>query len=344
MITAEQVQSALEMLKGKKKIAIITHIAPDGDAMGSSLGLSAWLQSNQLLGCPEVKVIIPSTYPNFLAWLPAADACIDYAANQEQAEQAVRESDLLFCLDFNEPKRVGDAAALFPLAQCPKILIDHHLHPDEDMVDLVISYPEAPATCFLVLELINSLNRLTNADTAISTEVATCLYCGLMTDTGNFAFNSNNPVLYEMIAQLLRAGINKDEIYDAVFNQFSVSRMELMGYCLFRKMKVYKNYHTALITLSASELKRFNFQKGDSEGIVNLPLQIADIRYSVFMREDTDRIKISFRSQGDHPVNIFAHDYFGGGGHKNAAGGESFHTLDATVKSFEDHFREYFSK
>ena len=314
-------------------------MAPDGDAMGSSLGLKLWLQSNSALGCPEVKVIIPSIYPNFLKWLPTAEECIVFASHPDEAKQAVKQADLVFCLDFNEPKRIAEAAELLPMASCPKVLVDHHLGPDHSMVDVVISYPEAPAACYLVLELLNGL-----ASQNLSTDVATCLYCGLMTDTGNFAFNSNNPVLYEMIAELLRAGINKDQIFDAVFNQYSVDRMELMGYCLFRKMKIYKNFHTALITLTTPELKRFHFQKGDSEGLVNLPLQIADVHYSVFMREDTDRIKISFRSQGNRPVNIFAHEFFNGGGHMNAAGGESFSTMDSTVKLFEDHFRDFFSK
>jgi len=326
-------------LPGKKHIVIFTHMAPDGDAMGSSLGLKLWLQSNSTLGCPEVKVIIPSIYPNFLKWLPTAEECIVFASHPDEAKQAVKQADLVFCLDFNEPKRIAEAAELLPMASCPKVLVDHHLGPDYSMVDVVISYPEAPAACYLVLELLNGL-----ASQNLSTDVATCLYCGLMTDTGNFAFNSNNPVLYEMIAELLRAGINKDQIFDAVFNQYSVDRMELMGYCLFRKMKIYKNFHTALITLTTPELKRFHFQKGDSEGLVNLPLQIADVHYSVFMREDTDRIKISFRSQGNRPVNIFAHEFFNGGGHMNAAGGESFSTMDSTIKLFEDHFRDFFSK
>lgn len=341
MITESQIQSVRDLLQGKERIVILTHMAPDGDAMGSSLGLKHWLQT-ALHG--SVQVIIPNIYPDFLGWLPAASECIVYSDHKPEAEAAVKAADLLFCLDFNEPKRIADAAALLPLASCPKVLIDHHLHPDEQMVDVVVSYSEAPATCYLVLELINALNNLSPFNSHLSTDTATCLYCGLMTDTGNFAFNSNNPVLYEMIAELLRAGIDKDRIFDAVFNQYSASRMEMMGYCLFRKMKIYKNYHAALITLSSSELRRFHFQKGDSEGIVNLPLQIADVYYSVFMREDVGQIKISFRSQGDRPVNIFAHDYFNGGGHMNAAGGESFNTLDATVKVFEEHFREYFRK
>lgn len=335
--------------------------------MGSSLGLKLWLRSR---GIGDVRVIVPNPFPEFLGWLPTADEILLYSASREACEEAVRQADLLFCVDFHEPKRIGDAAALFSLVTCPKVLIDHHLHPDEALFDLVISYPEAPAACYLVLELINGLNGESpsgvcaggsplegkgspsegNHSTArgavegLSTDVATCLYCGLMTDTGNFAFNSNNPVLYEMIAELLRAGINKDVIFDKVFNQYSANRMELMGFCLFRKMQIYKKYHTALITLSAAELRRFGFQKGDTEGFVNLPLQISDVYYSVFMREDSDRIKISFRSQGDRPVNVFAHDYFNGGGHMNAAGGESFNTLETTVKTFEEHFHDYFFK
>ena len=331
MISQAQIDSIKALLPGKKNIVILTHLSPDGDAMGSALGLRNWLG--------DAKVIVPNRFPDFLAWLPGASDIIIYSEQTQAAEQAVTEADLLFCLDFNEPNRIGNAAALFALTTCPKVLIDHHLHPDEQMVDAIISYPEAPATCYLVLEMINAINSH-----PITTDVATCLYCGLMTDTGNFAFNSNRPELYEMIAELLRAGINKDQIFDAVFNQYSANRMELMGYCLFRKMKIYKNYHTALITLTSSELRRFNFQKGDTEGFVNLPLQIADIRYSVFMREDSDRIKISFRSQGDRPVNIFAHEYFNGGGHMNAAGGESFNTMDTTVKTFEEHFRDFFRK
>ena len=313
--------------------------------MGSSLGLKLWLRSR---GIGDVRVIVPNPFPEFLGWLPTADEILLYSASREACEEAVRQADLLFCVDFHEPKRIGDAAALFSLVTCPKVLIDHHLHPDEALFDLVFSYPEAPAACYLVLELINGINeaegQLSIVNYQLSTDTATCLYCGLMTDTGNFAFNSNNPVLYEMIAELLRAGINKDVIFDKVFNQYSANRMELMGFCLFRKMQIYKKYHTALITLSAAELRRFGFQKGDTEGFVNLPLQISDVYYSVFMREDSDRIKISFRSQGDRPVNVFAHDYFNGGGHMNAAGGESFNTLETTVKTFEEHFHDYFFK
>ncbi len=338
MITNEQLAAVQNLLPGRKNIVIFTHLSPDGDALGSSHGLKLWLQT---AGYENVKVIVPNAFPNFLSWIPSADEAIVYDANPQLAEQTVAAADLIFGVDFNEPKRIGDVASLLQSASCPKILVDHHLNPDTTMCDVIISYPEAPAACYLVLELINLLS---GGLATLTTDTATAIYCGLMTDTGNFAVNSNNPVLYEMIAQLLRAGINKDVIYDKVFNQYSVDRMELMGYSLFRKMKVYPKYHTALITLTSAELRRFNFKKGDAEGLVNLPLQIGDVFYSVLMREDVDKIKMSFRSQGDRPVNEFAHLFFNGGGHKNAAGGESYNTMDATIKIFEDNFRNYFKK
>lgn len=341
LITLAQMEAVSSLLSAKQNIVIFTHLSPDGDAMGSSLGLYHYLH---LLG-KKATIIVPNRFPPFLAWMPGAEQILAFDEQAEEAKAAVHGADLAFCLDFNEPKRIGDAAALLPLLSCPKVLIDHHLHPAVDMVDVVISYSQAPAASYLVLELINMLMHATDsAVTSISQEMATCLYTGLMTDTGNFAFNSNNPDLYEMIAELLRAGINKDQIYDAVFNQYSVDRLRFTGYCLYHKMRIFPKYHTALIALTAEELKRFNFQSGDAEGIVNMPLQIGSIRYSCFMREDVDKIKISFRSQGNRPVNEFAHAFFNGGGHMNAAGGEFFGSVADAVKLFEDNYQKYFSK
>lgn len=321
-------------MAGKKKVVIFTHIAPDGDAMGSSLGLLHWLTAQGI----EATVVVPTKFPPFLAWMPGAERVLVHELVPEQVAQVAAEADLAFCLDFNEPKRIGNVAPVLLSLTCPKVLVDHHLHPDETMADVVISYPQAPAASYLVLELINQLGG------ELTQDAATCIYTGLMTDTGNFAFNSNNPVLYEMVAQLLRAGINKDQIFDSVFNQFSVDRLRFTGFCLYHKMRIFPKYHTALIALTSDELKRFNFQSGDAEGIVNMPLQIGTIYYSVFMREDVDKIKLSFRSQGDRPVNIFAHDIFNGGGHMNASGGEFFGTISDAVRTFENNYQKYFQK
>ncbi|MBQ0034543.1 MAG: DHH family phosphoesterase [Bacteroidales bacterium] len=354
MITSAQTESVRALLEGKRRIVIFSHVAPDGDAMGSSLGLRHWLLSAypQL---DDVSVIVPTPQPPFLRWMPGSDDVFIHSVQPEECRHVADNADLCFLLDFNEPKRIEAAEPLLASLSCPKILIDHHLHPDESMADVIISYSAAPAASYLVLELINSISQ--NSPLALSGErgreqgacslplpVATCLYTGLMTDTGNFAFNSNDPELYMMIAELLRAGINKDEIFDSVFNQFSVDRLRFTGYCIYHKMRIFPKYHAALIAISREELKRFNFQSGDAEGIVNMPLQIGPIKYSVFMREDVDKIKMSFRSQGDRPVNVFAHDIFNGGGHKNAAGGESYASLAEAVKLFEDNYQQYFLK
>ena len=340
MISDAQIQQLSSLLQGKKHIVIFTHVAPDGDAMGSSLGLQHWLNRN-VQGIEEVHVVVPTPFPPFLAWMPGADKVLVGTMQEADIQAVASRADLVFCLDFGEPKRVDALSSLLTSLTCPKVMVDHHTSPDEQMADLVISYPAAPATCFLMLEL---LNKLPFPSAQIPYETAVALYTGLMTDTGNFAYNSNNPELYEMIAQLLRAGINKDEIFDNVFNQYSVDRLRFTGYCLYHKMRIFSKYHTALIALSSEELKRFNFQSGDAEGIVNMPLQIGAIKYSVFIREDVDKIKMSFRSQGNRPVNDFAREIFNGGGHVNAAGGESHLSLAETVKLFEDNYQHFFKR
>ncbi len=337
---------AMRMMRQAKRIVLFTHIAPDGDAMGSSLAMYHWLRTREQWSLPpDVTLITPNTFPPFLAWMPGADQILVYENNEPQAKKIIAEADLHICLDFNEPKRIGPVGDRILLNPCPKLLIDHHLNPSA-FATLMFSHPEASSTCELVFRLLWQTSHAIP-----SLEIATCLYTGLMTDTGNFAFNSNNPDIYEMIAELVRVGINKDAIYNDVFNQYSADRMRLMGYCLYRKMKIYPDFHLSLIALSEEELKQFNFVAGDAEGIVNLPLQIKDIYYSVLMREQPPKpgtpkpvIKISFRSQGDRPVNIMAHDVFGGGGHMNASGGEMYGSLAQAVQRFEQKFPNYLKK
>jgi phosphoesterase RecJ-like protein len=238
---------------------------------------------------------------------------------------------------------------------CPKVLIDHHLNPT-DFADFIVSVPEASSTCELVWEVIGDRLEV-KGERLEARDIATCVYTGLMTDTGNFSYNSNRPQIYPMIAQLIEAGVDKDAIYNAVFNQYSVDRMKMVGYCLYQKMRVFPENHAALIYLNRKELYRFNFQKGDAEGIVNMPMQSKDIHYSVFMREDKatpdemaknggikTKIKLSFRSQGDRPVNVFASEVFNGGGHANAAGGEYYGPLAEAVQLFLDNYQKYFTK
>ena len=349
--------SILSYIQQAHKVAIFTHQSPDGDAMGSSLAMYHFIHS---FG-KEAQVIVPNAFPDFLAWMPGADTVLLYDTQKAQADTYLEATDLIICADFNDPKRIGALGDKMLSLTCPKVMIDHHLHPS-DFADFIVSVPEASSTCELVYEvLMNSQDPLAKRPLSNSEasntqrNIAQCLYTGLMTDTGNFSYNSNRPQIYPMIASLIEAGVDKDAIYNAVFNQYSVDRMKLVGYCLYQKMRVFPEHHTALIYLNRKELYRFNFQKGDAEGIVNMPLQSKDIHYSVFMREDKatpdeieknsgikTKIKLSFRSQGDRPVNVFASEVFNGGGHANAAGGEYYGPLAEAVQLFLDNYAKYF--
>ncbi|MBO5817083.1 MAG: DHH family phosphoesterase [Paludibacteraceae bacterium] len=327
-----------------QNVVLLTHQSPDGDAMGSSLAVYHYIKSLN----KAAQVIVPNAFPEFLAWMPGTENVLVYEGNETLADTYLDAADLIICTDFNAPKRIGALGDKMLTLTCPKVMIDHHLYPS-DFADFIVSVPEASSTCELVYEVLSTLNS------QLSTPIAQCLYTGLMTDTGNFSYNSNRPQIYEMVAKLIATGINKDEIYNAVFNQYSVDRMKLVGYCLYQKMRIFPEHHAALICLNRKELYRFNFQKGDAEGIVNMPLQSKDIHYSVFMREDKaspdemaknggikTKIKLSFRSQGDRPVNVFASEVFNGGGHANAAGGEYYGPLAEAVQLFLDNYTKYF--
>lgn len=369
-----EIRTAQEFINQSNNIVILTHMSPDGDAMGSSLAMRHFLEAQG----KHVSVIVPNAFPDFLAWLPKANEDIIYETHRAEADALLEQADLVICTDFNEPKRIGSLGDKLLSLTCKKMMIDHHLHP-ADFPDLTLSYPASPSTCELVYRLICELQRSDLPSTGVAdlqrsdlqrselqrsdlqrsdlTNIATCIYTGMMTDTGNFSFNSNYPEMYQIVGELVSFGVNKDEIYNRVFNAYSADRMRLMGYCLYQKMRIFPECHTALIYLSRKELYRFNFQSGDAEGIVNLPLQIKDIHYSCFMREDKvnptevalaggskTKIKISLRSQGDRPVNVFAKDIFGGGGHANASGGEYYGPLIEAVQLFIDNYPQYFAK
>ena len=329
-----------EKIEKAKHIVIFTHMAPDGDAMGSSLALYHFVKDR--FAVEQVTVIVPNAFPAFLGWMPGAEEIRIYEQKSRECDALIEQADLFICTDFNDPKRIGPMGEKMLANPCPKILIDHHLNP-VDFADEVHSEPEASSSCEIVYRLL--------ADGLLDKDIATCIYTGLMTDTGNFSYNSARCELYEIVADLVRAGVQKEKVYDAVFNQYSTDRVRLTGYALYRKMRIYPEYHLALITLDANELDRFHYQPGDCEGLVNMPLQIADVCYSVCMREERakpgtpkSRIRISFRSQGDRPVNIWASEVFHGGGHMNASGGELFGTIDQAVRLFEQTYSKYLKK
>ena len=347
-----EIRTVQEFINQANNVVILTHMSPDGDAMGSSLAMRHFLEAQG----KRVDVIVPNAFPDFLAWLPKANEDVIYEKQRELADGLLESADLVICTDFNDPKRIGSLGDKLLTLTCKKMMIDHHLHPS-NFPDLTLSYPASPSTCELVYRLITRLSPITDSRSPITEEIATCIYTGMMTDTGTFSFNSNYPEMYQIVGELVATGIDKDAIYNRVFNAYSADRMRLMGYCLYQKMKIFPEHHTALIYLSRKDLYRFNFQSGDAEGIVNLPLQIKDVYYSCFMREDKvnptekalaggskTKIKISLRSQGDRPVNVFAKDIFNGGGHANASGGEYYGPLPEAVQLFIDNYAQYFNK
>ncbi|MCQ2345692.1 MAG: DHH family phosphoesterase [Paludibacteraceae bacterium] len=357
-IAKHLVIGADKLISQASNVVILTHLSPDGDAMGSSLGFKHWL----IRQGKKVNVVVPNVFPDFLHWMPGAADDLVYENSKLQADELMEQADLIICTDFNEPKRIGTLGDKLmnllesrpTLSRQSVLLVDHHLFP-ADFADVTISYPDSPSASELVYRLISQISVLRQQPFSLDLDTATCLYTGMMTDTGNFSFNSNYPEMYEIVGNLVGIGVNKDAVYNAVFNSYKADRMRLMGFCLYQKMRIFPEYHTALIFLSRKELYRFNFQSGDAEGIVNLPLQIKDVYYSCFMREDkvypsevsqaggsNIKVKISMRSQGDRPVNTFCHDIFNGGGHMNASGGEYYGPIAEAVKLFVDNYANFF--
>lgn len=310
------------------KIVIVSHVSPDGDALGSSLGLKHFLSG---LG-KNVYVIVPNAFPDFLRWMPGSKDVIRYDKYSEFADELIFSADVIFCLDFNALSRIDAMGNVVKESAGRKVMIDHHLDP-EPFCRVTISHPEISSTSELVFRLICCLGCFED----ISREAAECIYTGMMTDTGGFTYNSNNREIYFIIGELLSKGIDKDEIYRKVFNTYSEGRLRLMGYVLYEKMIVYPQFRSALISLTDAEQKKFQYVKGDTEGFVNMPLQMKGICFSVFFREDAEKhmIKVSLRSVGKFPCNKIATEYFNGGGHLNASGGEFYGTMEEAVEKFK---------
>lgn len=301
-----------------RRIVVVCHVAPDGDAIGSSLALWHTLRG---LG-KDVFVVVPDACPASLRFLNGYKDILVYTRYTEFAQQLLENADLIFCLDFNEPKRVDKMEAALTASKARKILIDHHLHP-APFCNMTISHPEISSTCEVLFRVICSLGLFEQ----MGVDAASAIYTGMMTDTGNFTYNSNYPEIYITIAELIKKGIDKDWIYARIHNTNSENKLRLNGYAIAQKMEVFPEQCAALITLSQNELNQYDYQKGDTEGLVNVPLSMEHILFSAFLREESNLIKISLRSKGSFPANKIASDYFNGGGHLNAAGGEFYGTL-----------------
>ncbi|MEF9923903.1 MAG: bifunctional oligoribonuclease/PAP phosphatase NrnA [Muribaculaceae bacterium] len=325
ILKEEQVTQLRKYLAHYDDIVITCHVSPDGDAIGASLGLYHLLTT---LG-KNVNVVTPDLAPRNLAFLPGTKEIVAYSKYTDFATQLIANAKLIFCLDFNALGRLDMMADIIGESTAKKVMIDHHLFPEE-FCDITISNSSMSSTCELLFRTICSLGLFNEINKA----VAECLYTGMMTDTGNFSYNSNRADLYVIVAELIRKGIDKDRIYTRAMNTSTEERLRLLGFAISERMEVFPDANAALITLTKEDLERFSYKKGDTESLVNVPLGIPTIKWVIFMRQENDFIKISARSKGDFAVNTICEKYFNGGGHKNASGGEFQGTMPQAVSIF----------
>ena len=321
-----------EILKRSKKIVITTHQSPDGDAIGSSLALFGYLVKKGF----DVSVVVPDNFPKFLKWMEGADNIHVYDYEQNVVEGLIFEADLIFSLDYNDLTRVGGVGDLIEKSTAYKAMIDHHLNP-ADFADWMCSDTSSCSTAQLIYNFIEDFNDLD----LIDNQIAEGIYCGIMTDSGSFRFPSVQAKTHLIAADLINRGLNHARVHELVHDVNTLPKLHLLGFALNEKLRVLPKVPVAVIAISSEELSRFSYKKGDTEGLVNYALSLEGVEMAAFIKEDDNKVKMSFRSKGDIAVNEFSSQYFSGGGHKNAAGGVSFTSFEETVKLFESKIVEF---
>lgn len=325
-----------EKLKQAELIVIVGHFNPDGDAVGSSMGLKKYLENID----KKATVIFPNAYAKNLAWMDEKGEILNFIADRAKCNEIIAKADLLFCMDFNQMSRTNEMEQALLSTKAYKVLIDHHISPITEQFDICYSQVAVSSTCELLYKLFTT-NLYAEY---IDKKVGECLYAGVSTDTGSFSFSCAHKDVYLMVADLVERGVEVVEIHKKIFDTFTESRMRLMGHCLSKKLVVLPQYCAAYISITKDELYAFKYQAGDTEGLVNNALSIENIKIAAFFSEREDRVRISFRSKGDVDVNVFAKEHFNGGGHKNAAGGSSYVSLEATLEKFESLLPEFYAK
>ena len=339
-MTEDQLVQMNQLISNANTILITCHKSPDGDAIGATL---AWAEYLTSIG-KEPTMIVPDQFPDFLTWMPNSQKIVRYDKHREKCDMLFKIADLIFCLDYNTPSRVDEMEQSLVSSPAKRVLIDHHLKPDVPAV-LTISQPEACSTCELIFRIVWQMGGFEQQ----TKHFAVPVYCGMMTDTGGFLYNSTRCEIYFIISQLLTKHIDKDRIYRNVYHNYSEDRIRLMGYVLYEKLVYIPKYNAAFYTLTKDELHRFHFIKGDAEGLVNIPQQIKGLKLSISLREDTDKpniIWVSLRSVDDFPCNLMAEQFFNGGGHLNASGGringtmqEAIETVRKAIEAFSDRLK-----
>ncbi len=330
----KKIQQVADILKDVHKIAIVSHFNPDGDAVGSSLALYHYFKNAGY----EVTSILPNPFPGFLAWMPLSNEIIVAEKARKKAREALKTADLVFVVDMNAPHRCGNILEDV-LAKSPahKILIDHHILPDFDC-DVMFSTPKTTSTCELVYQF---LDRLSGKEDPFTHEIASCIYVGMITDTGSLSYACNYPSTYKIISKLMKKGIDGEQIHRNVYDNYEESRFKLLGLCLNQRLTLLRNLSTSYMFLDLKDLKKNGYKAGDTEGFVNYGLSLHGIQFTAFFVEREDRIRVSFRSKGSFDVSHFARTHFNGGGHKNASAAFFYGTLEESIEHFKKAVKQY---
>ncbi len=326
----DQLSRFRDLIDNVSSIVLIPHKSSDGDAIGSILGWSNLLQKRG----KNTMVIVPDEVPENLRWMVGTSQIVVHENDREKAEKLLSEAELLMFLDFNNVTRTGDMADAISRLSTPRVLIDHHPDPAKDVANVMFSDVSVSSTCELSYHLINALEW----DSDIDLAVAESLYAGIITDTGMLSYNSSNPRTYLAVADLVGRGIDKSKIHKEIFQSNSMGRIRLLGHVLCNKLELMPDSGAAFFSLSSDDLEKYNYKPGDTEGFVNYPLGIKGIEIAaLFTEKEKDKyVNVSFRSRDDVPVNLYSEQYFSGGGHKNAAGGEWKGTLEDALKRFRN--------
>ena len=335
MLTDNEISELKHLLNQNKKIVITAHTNPDGDAIGSSLAMYHYLLK---LG-NTVTMMVPNSFPDFYNWLPDSEKIIIYEKQAKQSQKLLREADIIFAVDFNSIKRLGSLAEIVKPTTAIRILIDHHIDPERESFDYCHSSTEYSSTGELIYDFITKSGN----EKLIDKNIAEAIYTCIVTDTGSFSFSSNRPETYITTSKLITLGVDADKIHKLIYDTYSENRLRLLGYSISKRMIVWEDLHTALIYLTKSDLKKYNYQVGDTEGVVNYPLSMKKVNVSVLITEKDNKLRLSFRSKGDFSVNELTRAHFNGGGHRNAAGGKSSEKLDELIvrlKSVMANYRE----
>lgn len=328
ILKKEDILRIKNLLSEKKEIVIIVHYNPDGDAIGASLALMMYLQQNG----HNVQIVAPNPYPDFLEWLHNSKSILLATSKQELCMEKIKSADIIFCTDFNHPSRAGTLQKALETSKAEKILIDHHINPD-NFFKIMYSEPEfTSSTCELIY---NFIVKFMDGKKFINKHIAECLYVGIITDTGSLSYSCNNESTYHILGDLIQYGIDGETIHRKVYDTYSESRIRLLGHCLVERLCVFDEFATSYIYLTKEDLTNYNYKQGDTEGIVNYGLSMNTVRFTALFSERDDRIRISFRSKGDFDVNDFAAKHFNGGGHKNASGGNSYKSMNETIEEFK---------